>query len=62
MIRETVAQFGADRCLYGSNYPIEKLWTGYGDLIGAFRAGAAYLPEREQAMIFGGTARKVYRL
>lgn len=62
MIRETVAQFGADRCLYGSNYPIEKLWTGYGDLIGAFRAGAAYLPDREQAMIFGGTARKVYRL
>ena len=24
------ALFGADRCLYGSNFPIEKLWTDYG--------------------------------
>lgn len=62
MIRETVAIFGARRCLYGSNFPIEKLWTSYGDLIGAFRAGAAYLPESEQERIFSGTARKVYRL
>ena len=26
---ETVALFGAERCLFGSNFPIEKLWTGY---------------------------------
>lgn len=62
MIREAVAIFGADRCLYGSNFPIEKLWTSYGDLIAAFRDGARYLPEKEQAMIFSDTARKVYRL
>lgn len=62
MIRETVAIFGADRCLYGSNFPIEKLWTSYGVLIGAFRAGAAHMPESAQDMIFSGTARKVYRL
>lgn len=62
MIRETVAIFGAERCLWGSNFPIEKLWATYGDLIGAFRAGAAPLSETEQEMIFSGTARKVYRL
>ena len=27
--RETVAIFGAERCLFGSNFPIEKLWTTY---------------------------------
>jgi predicted TIM-barrel fold metal-dependent hydrolase len=27
--RETVAMFGADRCCYGSSFPIEKLWTDY---------------------------------
>ena len=26
---ETVALFGADRCLFGSNFPIEKMWTDY---------------------------------
>lgn len=62
MIAETVAIFGAARCLFGSNFPVEKLWTSYGALIGAFRDGAKYLPEKEQVMIFSGTARKVYRL
>lgn len=62
MIAETVAIFGAKRCLYGSNFPIEKLWTGYAELIGAFRKGASYLPQGEQEAIFGGTARRIYRL
>ena len=62
MITETVAIFGARRCLFGSNFPVEKLWTSYAELIGAFRAGAAYLPQAEQETIFNGTARKVYRL
>jgi predicted TIM-barrel fold metal-dependent hydrolase len=62
MIAETVAIFGAKRCLYGSNFPIEKLWTSYTELIGAFRQGASYLPQDEQEAIFGGTARRIYRL
>ena len=32
IVAETVAIFGADRCLFGSNFPIEKLWTSYRDL------------------------------
>ncbi len=30
-VRETVALFGAGRCLWGSNFPIEKLWCGYAE-------------------------------
>ncbi|MCA3642664.1 MAG: amidohydrolase family protein [Methylobacterium sp.] len=59
---ETVAMFGASRCLFGSNFPIEKLWTSYADLIAAHRAAAASLPEAEQAQIFAGTARQTYKL
>lgn len=62
MIKETVAIFGADRCLYGSNFPIEKLWTSYADLFAAFRDGAAGLSDDEQQAIFEGTAARVYRL
>ena len=43
VLDDTVAMFGADRCLFGSNFPIEKLWTGYRDLIDAYRAAAARL-------------------
>jgi predicted TIM-barrel fold metal-dependent hydrolase len=62
VVRETVALFGANRCLFGSNFPIEKLWTSYGDLIGAHRAAINHLSSADQAAILGGTAKRVYRL
>ncbi|NWG24748.1 MAG: amidohydrolase family protein [Pseudorhodoplanes sp.] len=62
VVRETVSIFGADRCLYGSNFPIEKLWTTYPELIAAYRKAAATLSARDQQAIFRDTAMRVYRL
>jgi predicted TIM-barrel fold metal-dependent hydrolase len=56
---ETLSVFGAERCLFGSNFPIEKLWTTYAELIEAHRAA---MPEAAQAAVFNETARRVYRL
>ena len=42
--RETIGLFGAERCLFGSNFPIEKLWSGYGELIAAYRLALADMP------------------
>lgn len=44
IIRETIAIFGADRCLYGSNFPIEKLWTSYASLYTTFRNAIRHFP------------------
>jgi predicted TIM-barrel fold metal-dependent hydrolase len=62
LVGETVALFGADRCLWGSNFPIEKLWTSYDALLDAHRRGAGGLSVAEQDAIFCNTARRVYRL
>ena len=59
---QTVELFGAGRCLFGSNFPIEKLWTGYADLVAAHRAAVAGLPDADQDAILRGTATRVYRL
>jgi predicted TIM-barrel fold metal-dependent hydrolase len=32
MVGETVAIFGTERCMFGSNFPIEKIWTSYRQL------------------------------
>ena len=62
IVRETVALFGADRCLFGSNFPIEKLWTDYAPLVAAYRdAVADFTPEAQAAMLHD-TAARVYRL
>ena len=61
-VGETVALFRPERCLWGSNFPIEKLWTDYASLIGAYRQALAHLSPAAQEAIFGGTARRLYRL
>ena len=62
ILRDTVAIFGAERCLFGSNFPIEKLWTSYRALLDAFLAAACDLDDTARAAIFEGTAVRVYRL
>jgi predicted TIM-barrel fold metal-dependent hydrolase len=62
IIRETVAIFGAERCLYGSNFPIEKLWTDYAELYKTFRDAIAHLDETQQRAILHDTAARLYRI
>lgn len=62
ILHDAVGVFGADRCLYGSNFPIEKIWTNYPALIDAFRRAANDLGAGEQRAIFHDTATRVYRL
>jgi predicted TIM-barrel fold metal-dependent hydrolase len=62
VMRETVRVFGARRCLFGSNFPIEKLWTSYGALIAAYREAARAFSEEEQQSLLHDTAMRVYRI
>ncbi|MEH2531963.1 putative TIM-barrel fold metal-dependent hydrolase [Bradyrhizobium sp. AZCC 1588] len=62
VLTETVAIFGAERCLFGSNFPIEKLWTSYRVLIDAYLAATAALAADQRDAILRTTATRVYRL
>ena len=62
VLDDTVAIFGAERCLFGSNFPIEKLWTSYRDLVEAYRTAAARLRPEQREAIFRTTAMRVYRI
>ena len=62
IVKETVTLFDADRCFFGSNFPIEKLWTDYSTFYRTFRESIAYLSEAEQAAILHDTAARLYRI
>lgn len=62
LVSACVAMFGAERCLWGSNFPIEKLWTTYPALLGAHQDAAAGLTDPQRRAIFHDTASRVYRL
>jgi len=60
--RETLALFGAERCLWGSNFPIEKLWTSFPELLAAHRQAAVSLGAADRRKIFHDNAERIYRL
>jgi predicted TIM-barrel fold metal-dependent hydrolase len=60
IIADTVAVFGAERCLFGSNFPIEKLWTSYRDLVQAYLDATGSNPVQRDAILHD-TAMRIYR-
>jgi predicted TIM-barrel fold metal-dependent hydrolase len=62
IVKETVEIFGANRCLFGSNFPIEKLWTDYRTLYLTFRKAIEHLDESDQHAILHDTAARLYRI
>ncbi len=59
---ETIDIFGAARCLWGSNFPIEKLWTDYASLVQAARDALAPLGAADRAAVLHDNAARLYRL
>jgi L-fuconolactonase len=57
-----VEAFGPGRLLFGSDWPVSRLVSGYGDVVRATERLIATLTPAEQALIMGGTAAEVYRL
>ena len=62
VLEDAVEIFGADRCLFGSNFPIEKLWTSYRELVDAHRAAITHLSADQRDAVLSKTAARVYRL
>lgn len=52
---------GSDRLTFGSNFPIEKLWTTYGDVLAAHKAAVGKHGAKAVADVFHDTAARVYR-
>jgi L-fuconolactonase len=53
---------GSKRLMFGSNFPIEKLWTSHAELFAAHLAAAEMHSKEDRANIFRDTASRVYRL
>ena len=54
--------FGAERCMFESNFPVDRTALSYRTVWNAFKKIAAGFSDAERAAMFAGTARRVYRL
>ncbi|HUB76382.1 MAG TPA: amidohydrolase family protein [Solirubrobacteraceae bacterium] len=57
-----VEAFGPGRCMFGSNWPVDRLFSSYQALLDALAEILAGASRDERHAIFAGTARRVYRL
>ena len=61
-IEPCIELFGAGRCMFESNFPVEKMGIGWVALWNAFKKIAAGASAAEKRDLFSGTARRAYRL
>jgi predicted TIM-barrel fold metal-dependent hydrolase len=58
----TIEKFGVERCLFESNYPVDKVSCSYAVLWNSFKRLTAGFSPGEKAKLFHDTAARVYRL
>lgn len=59
IVDEVIAQFGAGRVMYGSNFPVDKLYSDYDTLFSAYQK---MVPAALHTEVFGATAGRFYEL
>ena len=58
----TIDCFGPERCMFESNFPVDRVSIGYSVLWNGLKKIAADYDEAAKAAMFSGTARRIYRL
>jgi predicted TIM-barrel fold metal-dependent hydrolase len=62
VVLEVIDLFGVDRCMFGSNYPVDSLCAPYQRIFDGFAACVADFSAQDQAKLFVENARRIYRI
>jgi predicted TIM-barrel fold metal-dependent hydrolase len=54
--------FGIDRSMFGSDFPVGRLWTSYDAIFDGFKTMVHDFSEAEQSALFHDNARRIYRI
>jgi predicted TIM-barrel fold metal-dependent hydrolase len=61
-VLDTIEIFGPDRCMFASNFPVDKLYSSFDALYGAFKRIVSDFSMGEQRKLFSDAALAVYRI
>jgi predicted TIM-barrel fold metal-dependent hydrolase len=62
IVRDTIEIFGVDRCMFASNFPVDRLVGSLDAIFSGFRLAVADLPAADQRRLFHDNAVRFYRL
>ena len=58
----TLEAFGPDRCLLGSNWPLDRLYSSYDIIMNLYRTYLGSLSDSEQKMVLSENAAEIFKL
>jgi len=61
-VLQTIESFGISRCMFASNFPVDKLYSDFDSLYAAFREITKHFSMDERQMLFHDNAARYYRL
>jgi predicted TIM-barrel fold metal-dependent hydrolase len=61
-LEHAIGAFGADRCMFASNFPVDGIHGTLDELWSAYDTVTAGLGDDERDLLFAGTASRTYRL
>ena len=61
-VLQPIEWFGPQRCMFGSNFPVDRLMATYERLWAAYRELTGDFSPAEKSLLFGGTAERIYRI
>lgn len=62
VVRDAIAIFGTDRCLFASNFPVDSLVADFTTIFAGYREITRDLPDAEIRKLFHDNAARCYRL
>jgi len=62
IVLDCLEAFGPERCMFGSNFPVDSLSSTYARLFAAYEEILEVLSADDRARVFGGTAQHFYRI
>ncbi len=57
-----IEAFGAERAFFGTNWPVDRIYSSYGDVLDAYAAIVADFTDAEQRALFAGNAKRIFRI
>ena len=61
-VLECIDAWGTDRSFFGTNWPVDRLFSSYGDVLDAYRELIGDLTRDEQVALFSENANRVFSL
>ena len=58
----SIEAFGADRVVFGTNWPVDRMFSSYPDLINAYAEIISGFSRPEQTAMFSGNAERLFRI